>query len=253
MNPLDRLPLMRQGLLTIAFSIVAPSAGAAQTPAVVWATDSTTPCVGITVAITADAEKMQALVGPRWRVVPSNGGMASASLFITSCPRSTIGNRRVGPATIAAVILAVEVRADTAGSARVPVVPLVFGDSGAPVPELFRAHAFAVRSASVTLDVDSAASPHRVVFSVATQAGRIDGSAIPAGGSTTRSLDSRLSGTDATRASEFSGPEWMRRSQASATVRATGATLFSELGLTTMPTTALYDAGFGWRFAFHVK
>ena len=244
---------MRLGLLTIAFSIIALSPGVAQTPAVVWATDSTAPCVGITVAITADAEKMQALVGPRWRVVPSKGGTASASLFITRCPRSTIGSRRVGPATIAAVILAVEARADTAGSTRAPVVPLVFGDSGAPVTEVFRVHAFAVRSASVTLDVDSSASPHRVAFAVATQAGRIDGSAIPGGGSTLRSLDSRLFGTDATRASEFSGPEWMRRSQASATVRATGTTLFSELGVTTMPTTALYDAGFGWRFAFQVK
>jgi hypothetical protein len=244
---------MGRGLLTLAISIVAPSMGAAQMPAVVWATDSTAPCVGITVSINADAARMQTLVGPRWRVVPSKDGMASASLFITRCPTSTIGSRRIGSATIAAVILAVESRADAPGGARAPVVPLVFGDSGAPVPELFRSHAFAVRSASVTLGVDSAASPRRVTFAVATKAGLIDGSATPSDSSTTRSLDSRLSGTDATRTSEFTGPEWMHRSQASANVRATGTTLFSDLGVVTMPTTALYDAEFGWRFAFQLK
>jgi len=251
-HPHGRL-LIRQALLTVAICTVVASAGTAQGPAVVWATDSTAACVGITVAMNADMAKMQALVGPRWRVVPSKNGMASASLFITRCPTSTIGNRRIGTATIAAVILAVESRADAPGGGRAPVVPLVFGDSGAPVPELFRAHAFAVRSAAVTLDVDSAASPRRVTFAVATKTGRIDGSATPADSSTIRSLDSRLSGTDPTRPSEFVGPEWMHRSQATASVRATGATLFSELGATTMPTTALYDAGFGWRFAFQLK
>ncbi|HEY2164119.1 MAG TPA: hypothetical protein VGH04_09020, partial [Gemmatimonadaceae bacterium] len=165
--------------MIVAISIVAPPSGTAQAPAVVWSTDSTASCVGITVAIDADPAKMQALVGPRWRVVPSKDGRASASLFITRCPTSTIGNRRIGTATIAAVILAVESRADAPGGARAPVVPVVFGDSGAPVPELFRAHAFAVRSAAVTLDVDSAAppSPHRVTFAVTSKAGRIDGSA----------------------------------------------------------------------------
>ena len=253
MRHLQRRLRSGRTLLTVAVFIVASSTGAAQTPAVVWATDSTAPCVGITVSINTDATKMQALVGPRWRVVPSKDGTASASLFITRCPTSTIGNRRIGAATIAAIILAVESRADAPGGGRAPVVPLVFGDSGAPVPELFRAHAFAVRSASVTLDVDSAASPRRVTFAVATKAGRIGGSATPADSSTTRSLDSRLAGTDPTRPSEFVGPEWMRRSQATASVRATGTTLFSELGVTTMPTTALYDAPFGWRFAFQLK
>ena len=244
---------MRRAILTVAISIAAPSTGAAQTPAVVWATDSAAPCVGITVSISADAAKMQALVGPRWRVVPSKDGAASASVFITRCPTSAIGNRRVGAATIAAVILAVESRADAPGGARAPVVPLVFGDSGAPVPELFRSHAFAVRPASVTLDVDSSSSPRRVTFVVATTAGRIEGSAAPSDSSTIRSLDSRLSGTDPTRASEFSGPEWMHRSQATANVHGTGTTLFSELGVTAMPNTALYDAGFGWRFTFQAK
>ncbi len=248
-----RRPVMRRALLAVAISIVAPSIGAAQMPAVVWATDSTAPCVGITVSINADAAKMQALVGPRWRVVPSKDGTAAASLFITKCPTSAIGNRRIGTAAIAAVILAVESRADAPGGARAPVVPLVFGDSGAPVLELFRSHAFSVRSASVTLDVDSVASPRRVTFTVATKAGRIDGSATPSDSSTVRSLDSRLSGTDPTRASEFTGPEWMHRSQAPATVRATGTTLFSELGVMTMPASALYDTAFGWRFAFQLK
>ncbi len=253
MRHVHRRLLNRQGLLTVAISIAAPSTGAAQAPAVVWATDSTAPCVGITVSVNTDAAKMQALVGPRWRVVTAKDGTASASLFITRCPTSTVGNRRIGAATIAAVILAVESRADAPGGARAPVVPLVFGDSAAPVPELFRSHAFAVRPAAVMLAVDSGASPHRVTFAVATKAGRIDGSATPSDSSTRRSLDSRLSGTDPTRASEFTGPEWMHRSQASANVRATGTTLFSELGVTTMPTTALYDAGFGWRFAFQFK
>ncbi len=253
MRHLHRRPFSRRALLTVAISIVAPSTGAAQTPAVVWATDSMAPCVGITVSINTDAAKMQALVGPRWRVVPSKDGMASASLFITRCPTSTIGNRRIGTATIAAIILAVESRADAPGGARAPVVPLVFGDSGAPVPELFRSHAFAVRPESVTLDVDSAASPRRVTFAVATKAGRIDGLATPSDSSTIRSLDSRLSGTDPTRASEFTGPEWMHRSQATANVHATEITLFSELGVTAMPNSALYDAGFGWRFTFQVK
>jgi hypothetical protein len=205
------------------------------------------------VSINGDATKLQALVGPRWRVVPSKDGTASASLFVTRCPTSAVGTRHIGAATIAAVILAVESRADAPGGPRAPVVPLVFGEAGGPIPELFRVHAFTVRPASVTLDVDSAVSPRRATFAIATQGGRIEGSAIPADSSTVRSLDSRLFGTDPTRASDFSGPEWMHRHLASATVRATGATLFSELGVGTMPTTALYDAGFGWRFAFQVK
>ncbi len=108
MRHLHRRPVMGRALLTLAISIAAPSMGAAQLPAVVWATDTTAPCVGITVSINADAARMQALVGPRWRVVPSKDGMAAASLFITRCPTSTIGSRRIGSATIAAVILAVE-------------------------------------------------------------------------------------------------------------------------------------------------
>jgi hypothetical protein len=219
---------------------------------VVWATDSTAPCTGVTVSINTDAAKMQALVGPRWRVVPSKDGTVGASLFITKCPRSTIGDRRIGPAAIAAVILAVESR-DSAGAGRSPVVPLAFGESGSPVAELFRAHAFAVRAATVTLDVDSSAGVKKVRFGVATPAGRIEGSAVVADSSAVRSINSRLFGTDATRPSEFSGPEWMRRSSASATVRGTGQTLFSELGVGAMPTTAIYDGGFGWRFAFLLR
>jgi hypothetical protein len=244
---------MRHPLLAVAILAAAPSTGAAQSAPVVWATDSTAPCVGITVSVNADAAKMQALVGPRWRVVPSKDGTASASLFITRCPKSTVDTRRISAATIAAVILAVESRADAPGGARAPVVPLVFGEAEAPIPELFRTHAFAVRPASVTLDVDSTTAARHATFAIATKTGRIDGTATPADSSTVRSLDSRLFGTDPTRASDFSGPEWMRRSQASATVRATGTTLFSELGVATMPTTALYDAGFGWRFSFEVK
>jgi len=243
---------MRHALFVFAISTTAFATVAAQKPAVVWATDSLAPCTGITVSINADAAKMQALVGPRWRVVPSKDGTAPTSLFITTCPRSTIGDRRIGSATIAVVILAVESRADTAGSARSPVVPLVVGDLGSPVVELFRAHAFAVRPGTVTLDVDSPANgaAKRVTFGVTTQGGRIEGSAVVADSSTVRSINSRLFGTHPTRPSEFSGPEWMRRSSASATVRATGTTLFSELGVGKMPTTAIYDDGFGWRFAF---
>jgi hypothetical protein len=243
---------MRHARLVFTISTVVVSRVTAQRPAVVWATDSTAPCVGITVPINTGAAKMQALVGPRWRVVPSKDGTASASLFITKCPRSTVGDERVGPSAIAAVILAVESTADKAGGARSPVVPLVFGESGMPVAELFRAHAFAVRAASVTLDVESAAT-RRATFTIATPDGRIEGTAMPADSSTVRSVTSRLFGTDARRSSEFGGPEWMRRSSASATVRATGKTLFSELGVETMPTTAIYDAEFGWRFVFQLE
>ena len=153
----------------------------------------------------------------------------------------------IGTATIAAVILAVESRADAPGGARAPVVPLSFGDSGSAGPRVvpltrfhgaFRGRHARRRFRRVTASRD---------FRVETKAGRIDGSATPSDSSTIRSLDSRLSGTDPIRASEFTGPEWMHRSQASANVRATGTTLFSELGVMTMPTTALYDAGFGWR------
>jgi len=244
---------MRDTLLAIVAFVAAPLAAKAQNPAVVWATDSTAPCVGVTVSVNANAAKLQALVGPRWRVVPSKDGTAAASLFVTRCPKSAVGDRRIGPATIAAVILAVESRADAPGGPRAPVVPLVFGETGAPIPELFRSNAFVVRAASVTLAVDSAALPHRASFAVVTPGGLIDGTAIPSDSSTVRSLDSRLSGTDPSRVSEFSGPEWMRRYQASAAVLTTGTTLFSELGVATMPTTALYDADFGWRFAFQVK
>jgi hypothetical protein len=244
---------MRHALLALATLAASPLTSAAQSAPVVWATDSTAPCVGITVSINADPAKMQALVGPRWRVVPSKDGTAAASLFVTRCPRSTVGDRRIGVATIAAVILAVESRADAAGGPRSPVVPVVFGEAGAPVIELFRSHAFAVRPASVTLEVDSASLPHHASFAVVTPTGLIDVTATPADSSSVRSLDSRLFGTDPSRASEFSGPEWMHRHQAPAAVRTTGTTLFSELGVATMPTTALYDAGFGWRFAFQVK
>lgn len=241
---------MRGASTVVAFAVLAISRGGAQTAPVVWATDSTAQCVGITLPISGDVVKMQELVGQRWRVVPSKDGSASASLFITTCPRSTISGKRIGPATLAAVILAVEARADKAGGARSPVVPVVFGDSRSPAAELFSTHAFAVRAATVTLGVDSAGKERRVTFAIATPDGRIEGSAIPADSSAVRSVDSRLFGTDAAHPSEFSGPEWMRRSSASATVRATGTTLFSELGVVTMPTRGLYDAAFGWRFAF---
>jgi hypothetical protein len=244
---------MRHALIAIAVSVAAPMAAVAQNPAVVWATDSTAPCIGVTVSIDADAAKLQTLVGPRWRVVPSKDGRAPASLFVTRCPKSTVGERRIGEATIAAVILAVESRADAPGGPRAPVVPVVFGEAGAPIPELFRMHAFTVRAASVTLAVDSASLPHRASFAVVTQGGLINATAFPSDSSTLRSLDSRLSGTDPSRVSEFSGPEWMRRHQAPASVRTTGTNIFTELGVATMPTTALYDAEFGWRFAFQVK
>ena len=245
-----RYPVSVFALSTIALSTATAQRGSA---AVVWATDSTAPCVGVTVSINADAAKLQALVGPRWRVVPSKDGTAGASLFITKCPKSTIGGRHIASATIAAVILAVESRADSSGGARSPVVPVAFGESGSPVAELFRSHAFAVRAATVKLTVDSTAAPKKVTFGVATQVGRIEGSAVVSDSSAVRLINSRLFGTDPRRPSEFSGPEWMRRSSASATVRATGKTLFSELGVVTMPTTAIYDAEFGWRFAFSMK
>src|SRR5215467_1315543 len=163
---------MRHALSVVAFSMISLSTATAQKggapapapAAIVWATDSTAPCTGVTVSINADAAKLQALVGPRWRVVPSKDGTAGASLFITKCPRSTIGDRHIGSATIAAVILAVESRADSAGGTRSPVVPLAFGESGSPVPELFRSHAFAVRSATVRLNVDSTGGAKKVTF-----------------------------------------------------------------------------------------
>lgn len=244
---------MRQSVLALVIFIAAMSSVAAQERPAIWATDSTAPCAGITLPINANAAKLQAVVGPRWRVVPSKDGTASASLFVTECPKSTVRDQRVGPTTIAALILAVESRADSAGAARAPVVPVVFADPGAPVAELFRAYAFVVRGATVTLHVDSAVAPRRVTFAIATSAGRIEGSAIPADSSVLRSVTSRLFGTDPTRSSDFSGPESMRRSSASATVRVWGNTLLSELGVVAMPTTALYDAEFGWRFEFQVK
>ena len=244
---------MRQSPLVLAIAGAALSSVAAQTAPVIWATDSTAPCVGVTLPINANAAKLQALVGRRWRVVPSKDERASASLFVTRCPTSTVGNRRIGDATIAALILAAEPRGDSAGGARAPIVPLVFAESGAAVAGLFRGHGFVVRAASVTLDVDSTAAPRRITFAIATPLGRIDGSALPKDSAAVRSVNSRLFGTDSTRASEFSGPEWMRRSSASATVRASGQTLLSELGVVALPSTALYDADFGWRFEFQIK
>src|SRR5215475_14665377 len=98
---------MRYALQAVAILAAVPQIGIAQSAPIVWATDSTAACVGITVSINADAAKLQTLVGPRWRVVPSKDGTAAASLFVTRCPKSTVGERRIGVATIAAVILAV--------------------------------------------------------------------------------------------------------------------------------------------------
>ena len=64
--------------------------------------------------------------------------------------------------------------------------------------------------------------------------------------------DSRLVGTVPAHPAEFGGPEWTRRSPAPVSVRVTGTTLFSELGVAELPSMALYDAGFGWRFTFRM-
>lgn len=245
---------MRRPCLVLAMALVAPVVVAAQRPPVVWATDSATPCVGLTVSFVADSARAQALVGARW-IVAARDGKSNVSLFVTNCARSTIGGRTIGSATIGALILGAAARQSARGTApaRGAVVPVVFGDSGASVPELFRSYAFGVQGAHVSMQVDSSVSPRRVTVTVATPAGRIDVTAVPADLATNRSVTSVLIGTDHEQPSEFAGPEWMERHQATATVRATGTTLLTRLGVTEMPTTALFDTAFGWRFTFRIN
>jgi hypothetical protein len=223
-------------------------------PPVVWATDSAAPCIGLTVAFQADSAAVQRLLAPRWEPGTSHDGKTPVTLFVTRCPRSSIDGKAIGSSTIAAVILGVRARPGSTGVApvRAAAVPIVYGDSGAPVTELFRRFAFDVRTASVSIVARAAGGSRRVTFVVATPGGRIEASAQVADTARIAVMNSRLVGTDATRASDFSGPEWTRRSRAPATVRASGNTLFTQLGVAEMPTAALYDAGFGWRFTFHL-
>lgn len=241
--------------LVLAVTMGLPAAAVAQQPAVVWATDSLAPCTGVTVAFQADSARAQALVGPGWTVTAGKGGRVGISLFITRCPRSSIGGRSIEAATIAAVIVGVSGAPDSAGGrpVRAAAVPIVYGDALAPLTALFRSFAFHVRPAAVSIGIDSSASVRRVTFSVATRDGRIDGSIAVADTGATRAVTSRLVGTDAQRPSEFVGPEWSRQARVAATVRTTGLTLVSELGVDAMPAVAQYDTEFGWRFTFRMR
>ncbi len=221
-------------------------------PAVVWATDSTAPCVGLTVTFDADSAHVQALVGSRWAVPPAHEGNTTVSLFATRCPRSTVGGRRVRDATIAAVIVGVLAPGGSANAASVhtAAVPIVYGAAGAPATELFRSFGFTVRDAAVSVRIDSSGSTPRVSFTVATGAGRIEASAPVVDTARTTVRNSRLVGTGIGMSSEFTGPEWSRHGRVTVTVQATGTTIFSELHASPFPTGGFYDAGFGWRFRF---
>ncbi len=248
--------------LTIGLVLTAGAAaiGAGQQPfarhapaaPVVWATDSAAPCVGLTVTFEADSARVAAMLGARWTAAGARNGRTPVSLFVAGCPRSTIGGTATGPVTTAAVI--VGVRPANGGPARAAAVPVVYGDSGDPVAELFRAFAFDVRGASLSMNTEFVGGGTRVRFSIVTPDGRLEATARAADTArTTATMNSRLVDTDPARASAFTGPEWRRRSAAAVAVRATGNTLLAQLGVTQMPTTALYDAGFGWRFTFRME
>ncbi len=229
-----------------------PAAATAGRAPLVWATDSAAPCVGLTVVFQADSARVQALLGPRWTAAASRGGKTAVSLFVTGCPHSMIGGKAIGPSAIGAVIVPVRGPVESAGdaAARTAAVPIVYGDSGKPVSELFRAFAFDVQRAIVSIGTQTTGGEQRVTFTVVTAAGRIEASAQVADTAKATVVNSRLVGTDRARASEFTGPEWTHRSRATATVRTSGNTLFTQLDVTEMPSAALYDAGLGWRFTF---
>lgn len=238
----------------LASRVIEAQRTSAPPPETTWATDSTAPCVGLTIAAEADPARVQRLLGPRWAVATSPNGRAVVRLFVTSCPGGTIGGTPTGAVATGHLIVGATPRGDTAGvPARAAVVPVSFGAPGTPVVELFRQFGFGVAEAGVVMRTTSSGASRQVSFVLSTPAGRIEAAASNIDSTTTFKTDSRLFGTDSLRASEFSGPEWSRRSRALAKVSMTGTTILSELGAAEALSAATVDEQFGWRFTFRTK
>ena len=226
---------------------------AAPAPETTWATDSTAPCVGLTIAAEADSARLQRLLGSQWVVAkPPNGGPV-VRLFVTSCPGGTIGGRPTGAVASGHLIVAATPRGDRAIGGRVALVPVTFGARGSPVAELFRRFGFGVREADVAVHVTSSGPSRQVAFVIATPTGRIEATASNIDSTTAFKVDSRLFSPDSTHTTDFSGPEWSQRSRAVVNVRMTGTTILSELGAATALGTATVDEQFGWRFTFRSR
>lgn len=222
-------------------------------PATTWATDSTAPCVGLTIAAEADSARLQRLLGSQWVVAkPPNGGPV-VRLFVTSCPGGTIGGTPTGAVATGHLIVAAMPRGDRALGGRVALVPMSFGARGTPVIELFRRFGFGVTEADVSARVTSSGASRQVSFVLSTPAGRIEATASSIDSTTTFKTDSRLFGLDSLRTTDFSGPEWSQRSRAVVAVRLSGTTILSELGASHAQAVATVDEQFGWRFTFQSR
>jgi hypothetical protein len=226
---------------------------AASPPETTWATDSTAPCVGLTIAAEADSARLQRLLGSQWVVAkPPNGGPV-VRLFVTSCPGGTIGGTPTGAVVTGHLIVAAAPRGDKAVGGRVALVPVTFGARGAPVAELFRRFGFGIREADVAVRTTSSGRSRQVSFVLATPAGRIEATASNIDSTTAFKVDSRLFSPNSAHTTDFSGPEWSQRSRAVVSVRMTGTTIFSELGAAQALGTATVDEQFGWRFTFRTR
>lgn len=227
-------------------------AATAQTPAAVWATDSAAPCAGLTVGWHVAATRLQALVGSRGIVAADSSGRGVVLLFATTCPGSTIDGAAAGPAALGVAIVRLAPKTDsTLGpQTRWSAVPIAYGPAGALVTGLFRRFGFHTATGTVTLRADSSGGARRVMFVIETAQGRVEATAVIADSVSHFALTGALLATDTPRPGRFAGPEWADRRVGTATVRATGETLLSRLGITAAPDVVAYDTGFGWRFTF---
>ena len=226
---------------------------AAPPPETTWATDSTAPCVGLTIATEVDSGRLQRLLGSQWVVAkPATGGPV-VRLFVTSCPGGTIGGKPTGAVVTGHLIVAAAPRGDRGIGGRVALVPVTFGARGAPVADLFRRFGFAVTEADVAVHVTSPGPSRQVSFVLATPTGRIEATASNIDSTSAFRVDSRLFSPDSVHTTDFSGPEWSQRSRAVVNVRLTGTTILSELGAAQAQGTATVDEQFGWRFTFRTR
>ena len=224
----------------------------AQRPSAVWATDSAAPCAGLTVGWHVAATKLQALVGSRGTVAADSTGRGLVLLFVTTCPRSTIDGRPTGPAALGVAIVRLAPQTDTTLTlgTRWSAVPAAYGPARAPVTRLFQRFGYYMATGTVSLLADASGGGRRVRYVIQTATGRVEATAVIADSVSHFALSGALIATGTPRPGRFAGPEWATRRGGTATVRATGVTLLSRLGITTAPDVVAYDTGFGWRFNF---
>jgi len=240
--------------ITVVFAALIAGASClfAQGSGAVWATDSAVPCAGLTVGWHVAAGTLQALIGSRGTVAADSTGRGVVILFATTCSGTTIDGRPTGPVALGAAIVRLAPQTDTtlAPGTRWSAVPAAFGPAGAPVTGLVQRSGFDVGTGPVSLHADSSAGARRVTFVIATAKGRIEATALIGDSVSHFALTGALLATGTRHPGRFAGQEWATRRGGTATVRATGETLLSQLAITAPPDIVAYDTGFGWRFTF---